>query len=64
MNPDDQQRKSSQQDESVLVLVKLVIVICSSSYIYLRVARLTHLLSVEELGSIHRLLARLRLSWI
>jgi putative peptidoglycan lipid II flippase len=48
----------------VLVLAKLLIIVCISSYIYLRVARLIHILNVEELGSIHRLLARLRLSWI
>lgn len=48
----------------LFALLKLVLIIGVGSLIYLRVSRLIRTLGSKELGSVHRLLNRLHLSWI
>lgn len=48
----------------VKVILKLCITVGIGSIVYLRMARFTKLLDSEELAPVHRLLVRLRLSWL
>jgi len=48
----------------LFALLKLVLIVGVGSLIYLRVSRLIRTLGSKELGSVHRLLNRLHLSWI
>jgi putative peptidoglycan lipid II flippase len=49
-----------------IMLVSLKVLICcaAGAFVYLRAARFLHILEVEQLGPVHRLLVRLHLSWI